>query len=329
MNKFLTALLVAGSAFAMGTTAQANSLDKPGSLLVFPYFNNGYNPQTDTVGSGTTFITVTNTNSDFNQAGQLFAGTVDVVFVYINGEDCLEFNRTRRLTPNDTITVSSVLDNPNDLRGYVYVFAKSPTTGQAIVWNHLEGDSIIFSTSRAIVTNVPPVVYAGIGANGTTTDDDGDGIRDLNGLEYAASAQELHVPRFIATPFSGLILLGLTGSRFTTIVNFLAYNDNEEAFSGQTAFDCWDYRYLEDISGVFTNAFLLSTNHNVQETGVSGETGWIRMVGATAFSTAQQRSNPAFLAVRVDTSIFGSLPYGVGENTNGDLLVLGPFYDNN
>ena len=108
MNKFLTALLVAGTAFGLGSQASADSLDKPGSLLLFPYFDNSRGQSS--------FVTVTNTNSDFNQNGQLFAGTVDVEFVYIDGESCLEFNRTRRLTPNDTITVNTYLDNPNDPR---------------------------------------------------------------------------------------------------------------------------------------------------------------------------------------------------------------------
>ncbi len=325
MNKILLSLLVAGSALGLGSQAQAqsNSLDKPGSLLIFPYFNNSVGSQT--------YITVTNTNSDFNQNGQLFAGTVDVEFVYIGGEDCLEYNRTRRLTPNDTVTVSSFIDNPNALRGYVYAFAKSPASGAAISWNWLEGDSIILSPLRSIVTNVPPVVYTAIGANGTATDGDGDGLRDMNNVEYSANAQELHIPRFVAHPGSGLILIGLTGSRFTTIVNYLAYNDNEEAFSGQISFDCWDYRFLSDISGIFSDSFLQgSTNDNDLETGVANsETGWIRMVGATAFSTAQQRSNPAFLAVRIDITTFASLPYGIGTNLNGDLLVIGPFHDTN
>ena len=39
--------------------------------------------------------------------------------------------------------------------------------------------------------------------------------------------------------------------------------------------------------------------------------------------------NPAFLAVRVDSSLYATLPYGLGENRNGDLLVLGPFPDMN
>ncbi len=322
LSKFLTGLLVASATFGLSSSAAAHSLDAPGSLLLFPYFDNSRGLDT--------YLTVTNTNSDFNQNGQLFAGTVDVEFVYIDGESCLEFNRTRRLTPNDTITVSTQADNPNDPRGYVYVFAKSPTSGAAISWNWLEGDSIVSSFSDALLSNIAPVVYAAVGAQGTNTDVDGDGVRDLNAVEYAASANELHIPRFIASPLSSLIVVGLTGLQFTTVVNYLAYNDNEEAFSGQITFDCWDTRRLPNISGIFTDDFLESTNDNALETGILGvETGWIRLVGLTAFSSAQQRSNPAFLAVRVDKIAFASLPYGVGTNTNGDLLPIGPFYDNN
>ncbi len=78
----LSTVVLSGSAQAGGNTT--SSIDRPGSLLVFPYFSNA--------GASNTFITVTNTNPDS-------LGTVDVEFVYINGQDCLEFNRTRRLTP--------------------------------------------------------------------------------------------------------------------------------------------------------------------------------------------------------------------------------------
>lgn len=308
-------LSTAAVGLALAATAQANSIDRAGSLLVFPYFNN-------TSGS-TTFLTVTNSNADS-------AGTIDVEFVYINGDDCLEFNRTRRLTPNDTITVSTVLDNPNDRRGYVYAFAKSTTTGAPVSFNFLEGNSIVFSSADALSTNIAPVVYTAVPAQGAATDVDGDGNRDLNGAEYSSSVNEIHIPRFVADPSSSLIVLGLTGAQFRTVISFLAYNDNEEAFSGQFTVDCWDIRRLHNISGVFTESFLESTNHAMGEMGVNGtETGWIRLVGQTAFSTAAQRSNPAFIAMSIDNSSFSSLPYGAGTNNNGDLLVLGPFADNN
>jgi adenosylcobinamide amidohydrolase len=64
-------------------------------------------------------ITVTNSNAEFTQVGQLYAGTVDVEYVCISKYDCLEFNRTRRLTPNDTISVLARVDNPNQREGHV------------------------------------------------------------------------------------------------------------------------------------------------------------------------------------------------------------------
>jgi hypothetical protein len=341
INKFATALFVASAAFGLGAQAQANSLDKTGSLLLYPIFDN--------TREGLFAITVTNTNSNFNQlpSGQ-YAGTVDVEFVYIKdgsntpstADDCLEFNRTRRLTPNDTITVATRWDNPNQDRGYVYVFAKSPTSGQAISWNYLAGDSIGISglntlSETELVTDVPPVVFAAVAAEGANTDADNDGIRDLNGLEYAKMADKLLIPRFIAFPNSKLILIGLSGGQsFSTLVNFLAYNDNEEAFSGQVQFDCWSIYRLQDISGIFTQEFLRWTNNNPNEffplpNAIPGglEYGWIRLDGAIAFSSAAQIADPAFLAVRVDDGSFGSLPYGVGEQSNGDLLPHGPFGD--
>jgi hypothetical protein len=142
-----------------------------------------------------------------------------------------------------------------------------------------------------------------------------------------------------------LILIGLTGKSFQTIVNFLIYNDNEEVFSAQYAFDCWDRVRLEQINGAFTQSFLQTTNHNLNEfiqiTGQQAEVvptpleyGWFRMDGATAFSTAASVSDPAFMAVRVERFLLGavagaSLPYAIGEQANGDLIQHGPFPDAN
>ena len=58
------------------------------------------------------------------------------------------------------------------------------------------------------------------------------------------------------------------------------------------------------------------------------------MDGAVAFSTAASVQNPAFLAVRIEKNANGSivgasLPYGLGEQANGDLIQHGPFPDAN
>jgi hypothetical protein len=340
MTKF-SSLALAGVAFTgLALSASADSLDRTGSLLLYPLFDNNR--------GGIYTVTVTNTNNDTTPlpTGQLLAGTVDVEFVYVHGYDCLEFNRTRRLTPNDTITVTTRFDNPNQSEGYVYAFAKSPTTGKAIKFDWLAGDSFQVAPSLLGGIDIPPVVFlAGSAlAAGANTDTDNDGVRDLNGTEYEQVSDELLVPRFVADKDGQsepeLILIGLTGKNFTTIVNFLVYNDNEEVFSAQYSFDCWDRNDLHDISEVFSNTFLLSTNQNPSESvafipGQNLEYGWFRMDGAVAFSTAASVSDPAFLAVRIeriqeDGPIAGaSLPYGVGLQSNGDLIQHGPFPDSN
>jgi hypothetical protein len=344
MTKF-SSLALAGVAFAgLALQASADSLDRTGSLLLYPLFDNNR--------GGIYTISVTNTNSDTNPgSGQLLAGTVDVEFVYINGSDCLEFNRTRRLTPNDTITVTTRFDNPNQTEGYVYVFAKSPTTGKAIKFDWLAGDSFHVAPSLVGGLDIPPVVFRAASglASGANTDVDNDGVRDLNGNEYEKVSDELLVPRFVAD-FDGvsrpqLLLIGLTGKSFTTIVNFLIYNDNEEVFSAQYAFDCWDRVKLRDINGAFTNTFLQTTNHTVNEffpvleapnavVPSPIEYGWFKMDGAVAFSTAASVQDPAFMAVRLElfdsSDVAGaSLPYGLGEQANGDLIQHGPFPDAN
>jgi hypothetical protein len=342
----ITSLALFGAAFTgLALSASADSLDRTGSLLLNPLFDNNR--------GGIYTITVTNTNGDTNPLpqGQLLAGTVDVEFVYIHGYDCLEFNRTRRLTPNDTITVTTLFDNPNQAEGYVYVFAKNPTTGQAIKWDWLAGDSFHVAPSIVGGVDIPPVVFKGGAglAPGANTDVDSDGVRDLNGNEYERVSDELIVPRFVADagPLSSpeLLLIGLTGKNFTTIINFLIYNDNEEVFSAQRSFDCWERVKLRDINGAFRKEFLVTTNHNPNEHIVVGgpnpdllpvqlEYGWFRMDGAVAFSSAASISDPAFMAVRMERFLGpivagASLPYGLGEQSNGDLVQHGPFPDSN
>jgi hypothetical protein len=162
--RFLPTLaLVATAISSLSLSANAGAgAPEPGSLLVYPLF--------DSSRGSRTFITVTNTSDDMNTlpAGQLLAGTVDVEFVYINGDNCLEFNRTRRLTPNDTLTVDSALDNPNMVHGYLYVFAKSPTTGKAIAWNHLIGQCRFYGNIKAEDYDVNPYTFKAIGAKAPT-----------------------------------------------------------------------------------------------------------------------------------------------------------------
>jgi len=325
MKLFPKMALAAAAISGMSLSAFASAgAPEAGSLLLYPCFDS--NRGSDTI------ITVTNTNADFTQVGlQLYAGTVDVEFVYIQKYDCQEFNRTRRLTPNDTLSVLARLDNPNQREGYVYVFAKSPTTGAAISWNWLIGIAQVDSAVGSAV-DINPYVFKAVGAQGAATDTNSDGLRNLDGVEYEAAPDRILVPRFIAQgpASSSLVLINLTGAaRFTAVVDFLIYNDNEEVFSAQYDFRCWKKVDLDDINGAFTQSFLASTNDNPLEQIGGAELGWFRLNGNLAYSSADSVSNPAILAALFEGYIgtTGELPFTVGTQTNGELVSQSVFHD--
>ncbi len=324
--------LLAKSVFAQGAVAE------PGSLLVFHEFDNRLGIAN--------LITVTNTAAGASDS-------VDVHYVYRGrwGQSetllpCLETNRTRTLTPNDTISVLTYNDNPNQVAGYLYAYATSHTSGQPIKFDHLIGNNLVIDGLGAFDYSVNPFVFkAGGGlAERANTDLDSDGIRDLNGSEYSQSPDEILVPRFLGQGGramnvgygSDLVLINLTGgTRFDAIIDFLIYNDNEEEFSAQYQFNCWEKAPLLSISGVFANQFLLtSTNHNPNEIPGANyvKTGWFRIDGNVAFSQAAQFADPAILAVLVEkigAYKAADLPFGQGVQANGDLLPQSLVGDNN
>jgi hypothetical protein len=336
-NKFVLSGL---TALSLASAAMANGRN-PGSLLLFPEFDNRV--------ANLTLLTVTNTNGDS------LNGTVRVEFIYIGKYglndtvlDCLEFNRTHVLTANDTLTVLTSAHNPQMEQGYVYAFAKDVNTGAAKVFNHLIGNELTIMGLEQLDYSVNPVSFKGIG-NGTITDLDGDNNRDLDGVEYEAVPDQLYIPRFLGQNAFGtaseLVLIGLSGgAAFTTIVNFWIYNDNEEAFSAQYTFRCWDRVRLHDINGAFDEAFLDTTNNAANEivgapndagpglpVHSSRESGWFSVDGATAFSSAEQIQDPAIYAVFVE-KIAGhgasDLPFeSVELQDNGSLLPRGIFGD--
>lgn len=323
------ATALAACLLAAGAGANTNN-NEPGSLLVFPLFDNT---------GGATIISVVNTNSDFTPGpgfGQ-FAGSVRVEFVYINSVNCFEFNRTRTLTPNDEITVLTAFDNPGMEQGYLYVFAKHLATGQAIKFDWLIGTAWQLDAVSLSSFEFGPYVYKAVNrlAQGANTDTDGDGVRDLNGLEYEQSPDHLLVPRFfgqVPGPVqlnSELVLLNLTGGgQFFATVNFLVYNDNEEVFSRNMAFRCWTKLPLATISGSFSQAFLSTgTTHDPAELiGVPQiETGWFEIDGNIAASTNTAILDPAFLAFLIERtgSLAGAeLAFEMGKQANGDLLPI-------
>ena len=335
VSRVLPALVLAitsAAAHAGGPTA--------GSLLIFPEFDNRT--------SNLTLFTITNTNTDdtFNQQTGLPNGTVKVHFIYIGRIDangnpipCLQADNQVTLTPGDTFCFLTSANNPQQQQGFMYAYAKHPTQGYPIDFDHLVGNSLFLRGVDAVEYSTNALALEGRRAPGATTSVDGDANRDLDGVEYEPLPDRIEIPRFIGTTpaiRSEIILLGLSGgAAFQTVVNFLIYNDNEEVFSAQRQFQCWERVPLTAISNAFTDAFLKTTDHALDEPlggGVGGrETGWIEIDGSHAFSTVEQIDDPAVYAVLVEkvarSAGSADLPFGKGTQTNGDLWPIGNLGD--
>jgi hypothetical protein len=249
---------------------------------------------------------------------------------------CSEFNSTSTLTPNDTLTVLTAAHNPSMQRGYAYVFAKN-VQGRAISFNWLIGEELVMDGVLTFAYSFSAVSFTSPRPEGAETDLDHDGLRDLDGREYEMAPGKILVPRFTgqsATHQSDLILIALTGGRqFTTIVNMLVYNDNEEVLSKDHDFRCWEKIPLASISSLFTRDFLANmTNDNPSEIigATTREAGWIEIDGGVAESTNTSFYDPAILAVlseRTAGTSASELPFEVGKQDNGALLPQGPFGD--
>ena len=224
---------------------------------------------------------------------------------------CVRYERSRTLTGKDTLTLLTIADNPQQEAGYMYIYALN---------RELEaGDFDVFIGQMQIFDGIHSMEYStnaldfrsGVGHR-HATDIDGDGHRDLNGSEYEMAPNELLVPRFFGQGdgsdphgvFSDLILIALSGgAQFQTTVEFSVYNDNEEMFSTEHTFRCWEKVALSDISGVFSQAFLSEfTSHDPGEAiGASGlESGWFRMRGRVANSSAGHVDDPAIYGVLME-----------------------------
>ena len=334
-SRFLLPGLTALSLLGFAPNALADGRE-PASLLIFPEFDNR--------AGDVTMLTITNTNVDFvhDPSTNLPRGTVKVHMIYIGVRDaagnpipCLEVDREVLLTPGDTFTFLTRSHNPQQQQGFMYAYAKHPTENEPIDFDYLIGNALFISGVDAIDYSTNPIALEG--RTGGDTDLDNDGNRDLNGSEYEELPDEIKIPRFLASGGvlrSELIMLGLSGgAAFDTVLDFLVYNDNEEVFSAQRQIRCWERTPLDVISGVFTQAFLVTTGHAANEPlGATGrESGWIQVDGSVAYSTVEQIENPAVYAVLVERVARGAgaadLPFECGSNPNGSLWPNGPLGD--
>ena len=208
--------LTAIAALGMASEAVAGGRN-PGSLLLYPEFNNRM--------GDVSVLTITNVDA---------ANSVDVEFVYIgryagsegSTVNCAEFNREETLTPNDTLTLLTNYHNPQMEQGFVYAFAREGVANP-VLHNALIGNVMTIQGFSSVEYSINAVSYAGIDPT-----DNGNGLRDLDGVEYEGSPAEIQVPRFFGQGnyfMSELVLIGLSGgAKFSTTVDFLIYNDNEQ-----------------------------------------------------------------------------------------------------
>lgn len=286
---------------------------EPGSLLVFPEFDN--NEGVDT------FLSLTNVET---ADGAL---DIDVRLVFVSGEDCSETELGITLTPGDNYTaITSALDVPAT-SGYVLAYAVEAGTGIPIVHNELIGSVLIVRFSDRY--GLDAMAFQAIGEPRSPTDRDEDGVLDCDGVEYATAPAELLFSRFLGqdTEFqvSELILIPMMGGPATELVMETEWsNDNGEVFSAEEVTPCWKKERLTDITGVSSNAFLGSfTNHDPLE--VIGrpfqEAGWIRIYGATVSPGTNWAPDPPLLAVLIEGDgsghRAGEMPSVRGSRANG------------
>ena len=298
----------------------------PASLLIFPEFDNREGM--------TTIHTVTNTSFDSG---------IRVKLEYVDGTNCARADRSVELTPNDTFTFVTSAYIAEQTHGYAYMYATCNQTGPAVVFNHLVGGVLVMDGFDGIAYSLNAIGFRGIGMDGEgntagngpcgfpLTDLNGNGHRDLDGMEYEPVPDEILIPRFIGQTDerqSELIFINLTGGKqFTTTLDFLIYNDNEEVFSSQYEFFCWERTPLQSITNLFLNDYLKNgTNQDPEEIlGFPGaESGWIRIDGGTANSVSTSIEDPAFYAILIEknaeTQMAADLPWNTCAQFNGILL---------
>ncbi len=283
-------ILSAMTAFPGIAGAQPRDLE-PGSLLVYPFFDN--RPGRETV------VTVTNTNFDRSVTPNGFkTGDVLAHFVYVDGLDCLEFDRAEFLTPGDTLTVPTTVHDPHAGFGFLYVYATDPETHEPIEFDHLLGDILVIASGLEGGWSIQAVAFQAFpggppgpaaptsGSGHAFTDADGDGLRDFDGIEYDLFPDALYVPRFFeegARNQTQLVLVTPFGPEYIASAEFSIFNNSEDRFSRSLRFSCWFAADLSTISSITS-----SLGGNPFEFAPR-QTGWLRIAGGRLINRSGRR----------------------------------------
>ncbi len=335
----------------LGLLASIGQADgrKPGSALVYPVHRSGV-PDDDAQEVGTlppdpffTLVCVTNTNTHPVSGGT----NVHMEFVNVAPDwtdpfkplYCSVQNRTEYLTPADVRCFLVNCVNPGPLtEGYLVMSAQDPSSFQT-PWSHdyLVGSEIVVNAASAIY-QLNAIPFDSPQAPGAPTDVDGDGQLDFDGIEYEGVPDELYLDVFMPMMSPSLALLNLTGgTAFDASVAFTVFNDNEFALSTTLEFRCWFDQPLRRISLIFDETFLaMNTPDDPTEVDTNCdyvgdlESGWARIDGLNASSSAESIADPALLgAVTAPTQQIFNIGGGrllwesVDLQLNGDFLKTG------
>jgi len=318
----------------LGGTAFAED-PRPGSVLIYPVIREG--------NGFLTIVSVTNTNLTPVTMANL-GGTTDVKYEYVNvfpsgnpfePTGCEIVDRTRTLTPADTLSLVTRCDNLNfPSEGYLVVHAQNPTLFDT-AWAHdyLVGSELVISGFGGLYS-LTPVSFQSPLQRGSSTDVDQDGQLDFDDVEYTPCADRLLMDSFLAGLGHRLAFVSLTGGpAFQTTVSLSIWNDNEVPFSAQFQFRCWVDAPIEFYSLVFTNDFLANNTPNDPselDTDCDGdddfESGWARVQGLVAGSRQQVIADPAILGVVTGGQLGferGRPLWRDGDRTTGKFLNLG------
>lgn len=311
---YLTCLWLAG-ALCPEVMAQRG---QPGSLLLFPEY--------DTSRGVVQLITVTNALREPSPS-------VSTRWSYTEGATCTSARYDETLASNDTLTVMASVHHQTPGRGYLHVYAQT-SAGEPIVHNQLIGTSTRVDAFSHRTYTIEPLSFRALGPAGSTTDHNGDGRRDLNDVEYQATAAESIFPRFLGQGVgfsSQLILVDLTGGRNdTTEIELRFFNDSGVPHTATRQLRCWSRVDLAAITNFTTNDFLLnSTVHDPLE--IIGlpilKSGWFKLWGKQTFlNSGGVLQDPAIAAVLIGNHEAGGSmsmhPAFQGMNRNGGLGVM-------
>jgi hypothetical protein len=338
-----SAVALAAAALAPSSLADGRN---PGSALIYPIQRSGFtlgNPE-----GGFFFTIVTVTNNNLTPATPFsFGGSTNVQYEYVNTIfnpqfplkplHCAVNDRVEFLTPADTFAVLTNCHNASvGQEGYLVISAQDPAKFKtAWSFNHLMGSEMVV-TALGGVYSLNAIPFSSPLPEGDETDLDGDGQLDFDGSEYEGVPDTLYIDSFVALAPSSLTLINLTGGvDFNATVKFDIWNDNEFPLSATETFRCWFEEPLQVVSEVFSQFYLtINTPNDPTELDINCngfgefETGWAKISGVVASSTAETISDPAILGAITAGPDFlfdgGRLLWeSEDKQFNGDFLKIG------